>query len=287
MMMHFSKGEPGYPEQFLDPALKDPPEEIYMDGRRELLEPPVLAVVGSRKCSPYGASVSREIGIQAAESGVTVVSGMAAGIDSSAQRACIHHGGKVIAVLGNGLDLCYPAENRGLMEEIRDRGLLISEYPAGFQARPWTFPQRNRLITALADAVVIVEASFHSGALKTAEFAVEQNKMLMIVPGNITSRCSVGTNRLLQYIGSGDVSPVCNISDIFSFFGKTSVKEKKAKLGADERKILQSVADAGEIMVENISAATGFSPQYVNSLVTILEMKGWVHTSMGRVFAAE
>ncbi len=287
MIRQVKKGESGYPEQFLRPSLKNPPEQVFMEGREELLKPPVLAVVGSRKCSPYGASVSREIGRQAARAGVTLVSGMAAGIDSSAQRACIHQGGNVIAVLGNGLDLCYPAENRGLMEEIRDRGLLLSEYPPGFQAKPWTFPQRNRLIAAIADIIVIVEASFHSGALKTAEYAVEQNKMLMTVPGNITSRCSVGTNRLLAYIGTGDITPVCSISDIFSALGKDPVRDSKESLGSDEQKVLRAVSEAGEIMVENISAATGFSPQYVNSLVTILEMKGWVCTSMGRVFAAE
>jgi DNA processing protein len=287
LIRKYRNKEAGFPEQFQSPSLKDQPETIYMEGKTELLNGPVLAVVGSRKCSPYGASVSREIGRQAAKCGVAVVSGLAAGIDSSAQRACLHHGGKVIAVLGNGLDQCYPAENKGLMEEIRNRGLLISEYPPGFEAKPWTFPRRNRLIAALADAVTVVEASFHSGALTTAEYAVEQNKPLMVVPGNITSRCSVGTNRLLAFAGTGDIMPVCSVSEIFQFFGKDAAKEKREALGSDEQKIMDAVASESEIMVEKISAKTGFSPQYVNSLVTILEMKGWVQTSMGRVFAAD
>lgn len=287
LIQKYRNKEAGFPEQFQSPSLKDQPETVYMEGKTELLNGPVLAVVGSRKCSPYGASVSREIGRQAAKCGVVVVSGLAAGIDSSAQRACLHHGGKVIAVLGNGLDQCYPAENKGLMEEIRNRGLLISEYPPGFEAKPWTFPRRNRLIAALADAVTVVEASFHSGALTTAEYAVEQNKPLMVVPGNITSRCSVGTNRLLAFAGTGDIMPVCSVSEIFQFFGKDAAKEKREALGSDEQKIMDAVASESEIMVEKISAKTGFSPQYVNSLVTILEMKGWVQTSMGRVFAAD
>ncbi len=287
MIQQYRKNDRGFPEQFQHPALKDQPDAVYMEGKPDLLSGPVLAVVGSRKCSPYGVSVSREIGRQAAKCGVTIVSGLAAGIDSSAQRACLHHGGNVIAVLGNGLDQCYPAENKGLMEEIRSRGLLISEYPPGFKAKPWTFPRRNRLIAALSDAVTVVEASFHSGALTTAEYAVEQNKPLMVVPGNITSRCSVGTNRLLTCAGTGDVIPVCSVGDIFQFLGKDAAKEKREALGSDEQKVMDAVTSESEIMVEKISAKTGFSPQYVNSLVTILEMKGWVQTSMGRVFAAD
>ncbi len=287
MIKEYKKGEAGYPEQFLDPALSDPPDKVYLEGNLDLLNTPILAVVGSRKCSPYGGAISREIGEQAANAGITVVSGLAAGIDSSAQRACLHHGGNVIAVLGNGLDLCYPAENRRLMEEIREQGLLISEYPPAFPARKWTFPARNRLITALSSVVTIVEASFHSGALKTAEFAIDQGRTLLVVPGNITSRCSVGTNRLLPYIGGGDVYPVCSVSDIFQFFDRRPTQKNRAKLGGDEKKILDAVTASGEIMVERISAVTGFSPQYVNSLVTILEMKGFVNTGMGRVFAAE
>lgn len=287
MIQQYRKNDGGFPEQFQHPALKDQPDAVYMEGKTDLLSGPVLAVVGSRKCSPYGASISREIGRQAAKCGVTIVSGLAAGIDSSTQRACLHHGGNVIAVLGNGLDQCYPAENKGLMEEIRSRGLLISEYPPGFKAKPWTFPRRNRLIAALSDAVTVVEASFHSGALTTAEYAVEQNKPLMVVPGNITSRCSVGTNRLLTCAGTGDVIPVCSVGDIFQFLGKDAAKEKREALGSDEQKVMDAVTSESEIMVEKISAKTGFSPQYVNSLVTILEMKGWVQTSMGRVFAAD
>jgi DNA processing protein len=287
VIQQYRKNDRGFPEQFQHPALKDQPDAVYMEGKPDLLSGPVLAVVGSRKCSPYGVSVSREIGRQAAKCGVTIVSGLAAGIDSSAQRACLHHGGNVIAVLGNGLDQCYPAENKGLMEEIRSRGLLISEYPPGFKAKPWTFPRRNRLIAALSDAVTVVEASFHSGALTTAEYAVEQNKPLMVVPGNITSRCSVGTNRLLTCAGTGDVIPVCSVGDIFQFLGKDAAKEKREALGSDEQKVMDAVTSESEIMVEKISAKTGFSPQYVNSLVTILEMKGWVQTSMGRVFAAD
>lgn len=282
----YTPDDEGYPKQFLSDTLTHRPKHLYMLGNTDLLNTPILAVVGSRKCSAYGERVSKAIGELAAEIGITIVSGMASGIDSIAQRACLHRGGNVIAVIAHGFNKCYPAENRGLMKEIADRGLLVTEYDPDTTPKRYMFPNRNRLIVALSDAVTIVEASFHSGALNTAEHAVDQNKLLMVVPGQITSPSSVGTNRLIQYSNHEDVHMVCSINEIFEQLGYVPTVKKSVLVGNDEQKVLDTLEVAGELLIEELGEKTGFSPQHVNGLVTVLEMKGLVVTSMGRAFLA-
>jgi DNA processing protein len=185
-----------YPE--LLRHIADPPPVLFTLGDQALFLRPAVAIVGSRDHSNYGAVVCRSLASAAAGAGVAVVSGMARGLDAVAQTTALDAGGTTIGVLGNGLGVIYPAANRTLYERVARHGLLVSEFPPGERPHAGSFPRRNRLISGLSRVTVVVEAAAGSGALITAEFALEQGREVMAVPGNINSAVSVGTNRLLR-----------------------------------------------------------------------------------------
>ena len=193
-------------------AIFDPPRSLYLrgSGEAELLGRRAVGVVGARSCSPYGAQVARMLGRELAAAGLVVVSGLARGIDGEAHRGALESGGTTVGVLGCGIDRDYPAANASLSRRMEDGGLVVSEYEAGVEPAPWRFPARNRIIAGLCEAVVVVEARERSGALITADFALEEGREVFAVPGEITSALSVGSNALLRLgatplTGSGDV----------------------------------------------------------------------------------
>jgi DNA processing protein len=206
------------PEDELYPGLlrhiADPPPVLFTLGEQALFLRPAAAIVGSRDHSNYGAVVCRSLASAAAGIGVTVVSGMARGLDAVAQTAALDAGGTTIGVLGNGLGVIYPAANRTLYERVARDGLLVSEFPPGERPHAGSFPRRNRLISGLSRVTVVVEAAAGSGALITAEFALEQGREVMAVPGNINSAVSVGTNRLLR----DGATPVLEPGDLLLHF---------------------------------------------------------------------
>ncbi|MBX6365460.1 MAG: DNA-protecting protein DprA, partial [Gemmatimonadetes bacterium] len=187
-------GYRGYPKALLD--LYDPPALVFARGRLELLDRPGVAMVGSRRHTAYGASAAATLARGLGAAGVVVISGLARGIDTAAHEAALASG--TIAVLGCGIDVVYPRQNAWLQERIGVEGLLLSEFPLGAPALPYHFPQRNRIIAALAKAVVVVEASDRSGSLITVEHALDLNRDVFAVPGPIGRETSAGTNRLLE-----------------------------------------------------------------------------------------
>lgn len=178
--------------------LHDPPAACFLLGRVDLLDAPMVAVVGSRACTPHGLEAARWLAAQLARAGLVVASGLARGIDGAAHEAALAVGGPTVAVLGSGLDVAYPPENRALQETIGRQGLLVSEFLPGEAPRPHHFPRRNRLIAALARGVLVVEAGANSGALGTADHALDLGRPVMAVPGPITSPSHEGSNRLLR-----------------------------------------------------------------------------------------
>jgi DNA processing protein len=183
------------------PALRvipDPPLVLFATGDLALLGEPMVAIVGSRRHTRYGAEVATELGRVAAQAGLVVVSGMALGLDASAQTAALTAGGRSVGVLGTGLDVVYPPANHALHRTLHERGALVSEHPPGTLARPHAFPRRNRIISGLARALVVVEAAEASGTLITVTCALEQGRDVIAVPGPIMAPTSRGTNRLLQ-----------------------------------------------------------------------------------------
>ena len=266
-------------------GLSEPVEGIYVKGNADLLYKKSIAIVGSRRCSEYGKRVAMKIGGAAAANGLCVISGMAIGIDNFAHRGALSEGGKTLAVLGTGPDICYPPQHRKLYEEICDKGLIVSEYPPGTEAMPFRFPQRNRIIAGLSEAVVVVEARAGSGSLITAEYADNQSKPVFAVPGNITSQYSLGTNRLI----TEGAQAVAVVDDIFNYLGiqPCASGDELEELGEDERKVYEYVKSNGEVFSDEICSKLEMDPFLVNSITSILEIKGFVSFSMGRIMAVK
>lgn len=210
-MRFLSREDPAFPGRLRE--IPDPPAGIFVIGSLPSDRCAFLAIVGARKCSPYGEACARTLSASAARAGAVVVSGMAAGIDGIAQQAALASGTGAcpsIAVLAGGADRVYPAENRGLYRALCEKGAVISENPPGTVPAPFRFPQRNRLIAGLSDTVLVVEARAGSGSLITADQALEQGRSVLAVPGNIFSENSEGCNRLIR---QGAV-PICSERDL-------------------------------------------------------------------------
>ena len=188
--------DPRYPPRLRD--IYDPPPVLFVRGRIELLDTLMLGIVGTRRPTPYGTTVAERLGKDLANAGLTVVSGMARGIDTAAHRSVLDAGGETIAVFGSGVDVVSPAENRRLAEQIGGRGLLISEFPMGTPPYPQNFPVRNRIISGMSAGVLVIEGGEYSGSAITAKLAAEQGREIFAVPGNVTSKMSWGPNLLIK-----------------------------------------------------------------------------------------
>jgi DNA processing protein len=254
-------------------SIHDPPPGIFVRGAAdlELLRRPAAAVVGARSCSPYGAQVARMLGRELAAAGLVVVSGLARGVDGEAHRGALEAGGATIGVLGCGVDRDYPAAHRELAARIRESGLVVSEYPPGVEPAPWRFPARNRIIAGLAGATVVVEARERSGALITADLALEEGREVFAVPGEITSALSAGTNDLLR-LGA---SPLVAIKDVLDIFGIDVAAAPEPDLSEDSRLALDRVRD-GPAGVDELVRTTGLDAGILATALTELELAGLV-----------
>jgi DNA processing protein len=265
--------------------IPQPPQILYYAGDLSLVSHVCVAVVGTRKPTDYGKWVAHSLGTALAEAGAVTVSGMAEGIDTQAHRGTLKGGGKTIAVLGNGLDICFPAKNVSLRNEIAEKGLLLSEYAPGTHATRFTFPARNRIISGLSQATVVVEAGLSSGSLITAERGAEQGREIYAVPGNINSVCSIGTNKLIQ-----DGARILTVmEDLLEDLGlaRPMTELRKDHLGPKEKEVFLQVGKRSESTVDELADALKIGAGEVNCLVTILEIKGFVRTSMGKIYVAK
>ncbi len=246
------RNEAEFPLRFKN--IKEPPEAVYVAGMLPEPEQKAVAIIGSRGCSFYGRQMAEWFGSSLAREGVVVVSGMATGIDGISQRAALSVGGRSVGVLGCGLDICYPAANRDLYQALRKKGCLLSEYPAGSPPEAWHFPRRNRLISALADLVLVIEAKEKSGTLLTVEYALEQGKEVYALPGRVNDPLSAGCNRLLEQ-GAGLALTPAHV--LFALYGRMpgSVKEKGSQdrfagLSEEERFLLQYLDQDGKTLAQ-------------------------------------
>jgi DNA processing protein len=237
--------------------IADPPPVVFVRGRLLEADGLAVAIVGTRRSTPYGRSVAERLAGDLAAAGVTVVSGLAKGIDSSAHRAALDAGGRTLAVLGHGLDQVYPPENTGLARRIEDAGALVSEFPPGTPPDAVNFPRRNRVISGLSRATVIVEAAEHSGALITADFALEQGRDVLAVPGPIFSPLSFGPNELLKQ----GALPVTSVEDILQALGA----------GPAERPVARGVPNLGD-QETSVWHALGSDPRHIDDLARSLEL---------------
>lgn len=217
-------GDPGYPTKLEE--IPDAPFVLYRRGRMDMMPgegQKSVAIIGARECSQYGRSVAQFLGKHCAEWGLAVVSGMAYGVDGIAQTAALAEGGSVAAVLGSGVDVCYPYSNRKLYEELCQRGSVYSEYIPKSEPRPTNFPPRNRIISGMSDALIVVEAKEKSGTLITVDMALEQGRDVYVVPGRVSDPMSLGCNRLIRQ----GAAIVCDVEETLSeIAGRGREKEK-------------------------------------------------------------
>jgi DNA processing protein len=264
-------------------AIHDPPLQLYARGVADvsLLELPSVAVVGARACSSYGRSAARSLARELAAAGLVVVSGMARGIDGEAHRGALDGGGRTVAVLGCGVDRDYPAAHAELARRICQAGLVVSEYEPGVEPAPWRFPARNRIIAGLCSATLVIEARERSGALITADFALEEGREVLAVPGEITSSLSAGTNALLR-LGA---TPVTCAADVLEGFGIELVKPEPASLGKVADTLLRQL-ESGALTADELVRASGVDAARGVATLVELELAGRVTMEDGVYRAA-
>ena len=272
----------GYPANLM--KINNPPPMLYMKGEIKKDDHFAVAVVGSRTPSGYGESTARSISRDLAAEGITIVSGMARGIDAISHREALSAGGRTIAVLGSGIDVIYPPENRELFNKICRNGAVVTEFPVSTPPDAVNFPNRNRIISGLSLGVVIVEAGVKSGSLITAKFAVSQGKKVFAVPGQIGSVGSKGTNRLIKegarvVTSASDIIETLNLTQATAYISAKTIMPE----GENEKKIA-SLLSFEPIHIDELVRASGLDTAAANSTLVIMEMKGMIKNLGGMYY---
>jgi len=254
------------------------PPVLYLQGEIAEADEWAVAVVGTRRLTVYGRQVVRELVTGLVQNGVTIVSGLARGIDSLAHKAALEAGGRTLAVLGSGLDNIYPPEHRKLARQIieQKKGAIITEYALGVKPEAKNFPPRNRIISGLSLGTIVIEAGARSGALITTNFALEQDREVFAVPGNINSPASAGTNHLIQQ----GAKLVTSVEDILEELNLTMIAERVAVQAAlpesaEEAALLDSLSST-PVHIDELSRTSGLPAAQVSSTLTLMELKGIV-----------
>jgi DNA processing protein len=276
--------DPEYPRRLKQ--VDQPPPVIYVRGDLTPLDDFAVAIVGTRRVTGYGRQVAEELAGCLARSGITVVSGLARGVDGVAHEAALKAGGRTFAVLGSGVDVLYPPEHRGLAERIMLQGAVISDYAPATQPDASNFPPRNRIISGLSMAVVVVEAGEESGALITATFAADQGRDVFAVPGNITAPQSKGTNRLIR---DGAI-PLLKAEDVLEQLRLNQApQQQQARLAlpADELEAsLVQLLNDEPLHIDEICARAGLTVDKVSAALVMMELKGMVRGLGAMKYAA-
>lgn len=271
------RSEAGFPPRLA--AIHDPPPGLYVrgDADLELLARPAVAVVGARACSAYGRHVARLLGRELAAAGLVVVSGLARGVDGEAHRGALEAAGLTVAVLGCGVDRDYPAAHRELAGRILAAGgLVVSEYAPGVEPAPWRFPARNRIVAGLSAGTVVAEARERSGALITADFALEEGREVFAVPGEITSALSAGSNALLR-LGA---TPLLSTGDVLEALGVEAPAPASVDLSEPARAALRCVRE-GAVSADELARASGLHAATLSVALSELELAGLVAADGG------
>jgi len=263
----------------------NPPPVLYVRGTLSDQDNSAVAVVGTRQCTAYGKQVTERFVTDLVANGLTVVSGLALGIDAVAHRVAVEQSGRTIAVLGSGVDVAYPAANARLMERVVEHGAVVSEYPVGSKPEAANFPARNRIIAGLARCTLVVEAANRSGALITARMALDMNREVCAVPGNVFSPKSDGTNTLIQ---RGEAKLVMNVQDVLAEMNVTVVTQQMAMkelvpLDATETLVLAYLG-AEPTHVDELARLVSLPVREVSGTLLLMELRGMVRSSGGMTF---
>jgi len=279
-----------YPELLKN--IYDPPPVIYVKGQRIDPNAKMLAIVGTRKASRYGKEIARKLAFELASLGITIVSGMALGIDTAAHQGALDAKGKTIAVFGCGVDVVYPSSNRELAKEIESSGSLVSEFPLGMGTEKGHFPRRNRIISGLSLGTIVVEGHYDSGAMITAKQALDQGREVFAVPGNVELDQSKGPHWLIKQ-GAKLVESVDDVLEELHMVMPKKMTNDKLKmsnegrdysnLSPDEQKIVK-VLSLEPKYIDNISLETKLSISQVSSLLMMLEVKKVIRQLPGKMF---
>jgi DNA processing protein len=264
------RSDPDFPPRLA--AVHDPPPGLFLRGAAspELLRRPAVAIVGARACSDYGAHVARFLARELAAEGVVVVSGLARGVDGWAHRGALEGGGPTVAVLGCGVDRDYPRAHAGLARQIACTGFVAAEYPPGVAPAPWRFPARNRIVAGLVAAVVVVEARDRSGALITADLALEEGRDVLAVPGEITSGLSKGTNALLR-LGS---TPATCAADVLEAIGLEPRPVDPGPPPTGAAAAVLAAMDDGAATADEVARRSGLTAATAAAALAELELAG-------------
>lgn len=285
------RGDLNYPKLLAE--IFDPPLLLYSRGNLEALDAPMISIVGTRRPTPYGLQMAQGLAADLASRGITIVSGLARGIDAAAHRGALQSGGRTIAVLGCGIDIVYPREHRRLSDEITQRGLILSEFAPGTSPSPQNFPVRNRIISGIALGTLIVEASEYSGSLITARLSMEQNREVFALPGNITAPHSFGPNFLIKQ-GAKLVQCWRDIVEEFppelrrTVFSaedaRTDSGPQLEMLTAEETSLLGLLETDSATQFDKILRISGLEISKLSDLLTNLELRGWVRQLPGNLY---
>jgi DNA processing protein len=273
-----------YPRRLRE--IDQPPPVLYLRGSIDAEDDWAVAIVGTRRVTAYGRQVTADLAAFLAGNGITVVSGLARGVDAIAHEAALQAGGRTIAVLGSGVDRIYPPEHRKLADQIMNQGAVCSDYAPGTAPESSNFPPRNRIISGLSQATVVIEAGETSGALITAKFAADQGREVLAVPGPINAAQSKGTNNLIQQ----GARPLLRIEEVLEVLNLQHIQtQQKARkvLPADETEAaLLKVIGPQPLHVDDIQAQSGLSIEKVSATLTLLELKGIVRQVGGMNYVA-
>ena len=276
--------DPEYPQLLRE--IDDPPMALYMRGVDSVDTSRAIAVVGTRRASRYGTMIAGRFASQLALKGITIVSGLAAGVDTAAHQGTLDVGGKTVAVLGCGVDYPYPKRNLALAAQIADsEGTILSEYPLGMKPAKWTFPQRNRIIAGLCRGVIVVQAPERSGSLITARLALEQGREVFSVPGNITSNTSAGTNRLIRD-GSKLIDSIDDVLIEFPDLRRERDPQPNAVEAAgealpDAERGVFDLVGLEPVHVDDIIARADLSPSEASHILLLLQLEGLIEEVEG------
>ena len=288
-MKIYKRGKEEYPKRLQ--MLEGMPQELYVEGKIPKEECPTIAIVGARNCSHYGANMALEYAKFLGKSGIQIISGLARGIDTAAHEGALLAGADTFGVLGCGVDVCYPASNRRLFEKVKEQGGILSEFPLGSPPLAYHFPQRNRVISGLSDAVLIIEAKEKSGSLITADFALEQGKTVFALPGRVGDLLSTGCNRLIYQGAIPAWSPEMILEEMnwqqTDDKKSTDTTEKEILGLAREDNLVYSCLNFNPKNITDLQEETGLSCQELMKSLVELQIRGlakeiWKHNYIRR-----
>ncbi len=273
-----SKEDADYPEKLRNIYMA--PYALYLKGRLPSKEDRVIAMVGARECSPYGIEMTKCLAGAIAMEGIHIISGLARGVDAYAHQGALSSGGVTYAVMGCGIDICYPRENINLYIDMQREGGIISEYAPNIKPLAGNFPMRNRIISGLSDGIVIIEAKERSGSLITVDYGLDQGKEIYALPGRATDRLSEGCNNLIKLGAKMITSPKDILEDLIPGFNGSKNQEKGIVLTDEHRKAVYSCMNSDPKHIEEITQLVGLPIELVMEQLLLLELQGLIHQTI-------